>query len=414
MLALYSYAFGAYLSALIAHKDVSFIKDIAIVGVITLFTIINFLGAFVSGKTEDFMVIVKVSILLLFSLLGLFTADFTKLSPEHWENLFKILTGGLIIFLAYEGFELIANTAQDIENPKILPKAFFASVLTVIFIYVLVAIVAVGNLSLNEIQKYQDYALAVAAQPFLGKLGFILISIAALLSTASAINATLYGSARISYLIAKFGSLPKDFTKKIWKNGTEGLLIIALITILFAIAFNIENIATAGSLGFLIIFGFVNLANFKLYKETNSNRWISFIGFIACLISIVVLVTYSIKHNPNSLKSALILFLGTLLFELAYRIIKKREIKEFVDWKLKEIEEFLKNKDKELEKLKVKIKEIVEDAIIEINDLFEKEKVPRIEINIKTQKPINKEELIEKLGLKEREHLPVKLTINSS
>ncbi len=119
----------------------------------------------------------------------------------------------MIIFLAYEGFELIANTAGDLGDPeRTLPRAYYSAVLFVIVLYVLVAAVSVGNLPVPQIVAAKDYALAEAARPFLGQAGFTLIAIAALLSTASAINATLYGAARLSYVIAKDGEpMPKLF-----------------------------------------------------------------------------------------------------------------------------------------------------------------------------------------------------------
>ncbi|WP_236618754.1 APC family permease [Lebetimonas sp. JH292] len=231
------------------------------------------------------------------------------------ESLLNLMTGGLIIFLAYEGFELIANTAQDVEDPeKTLPKAFYAAVSTTIFIYVLVSIVKVANVSYEDVQKYQDYVLAVAAKPFLGKAGFILIGIAALLSTSSAINATLYGSARVSYLIAKFGELPKNLTKNIWKHGTEGLLIGKYF-----------NCRKSG-----IFFSFVNLANFKLSKYTDSNPFIPLAGFLVSLVSIITLISYNLKTNPNSLASSFVVLVLTFLFEVAYRFFTDVRLKETV------------------------------------------------------------------------------------
>ncbi len=93
----------------------------------------------------------------------------------------------------------------------------------------------------------------------------------------SAINATLYGSGRVSYLIAKYGQLPKKFEERV-KNGYEGMIIIALLAIIFATSFNVDNISVAGSIGFLIVFTLVNYANFKLYKETKANRFIAALG----------------------------------------------------------------------------------------------------------------------------------------
>ncbi len=409
MLSLYSYAFGSYASALFLGQEIELAKKIFIVLVIGFFTLLNFFGAYISGKAEDIMVFMKVGILLFFSGLGFLTGDFSKLSPEHWESLIKIMTGGLIIFLAYEGFELIANTAQDIKDPeKNLPKAFYAAVSTVIFVYVLVSAVAVANLTYEQVQKYQDYALAIAAKPFLGQAGFVLIGVAALLSTASAINATLYGSARVSYLVAKFGALPKDLTKHIWKNGTEGLLILAVLTILFATTFNLENISIAGSLGFLIIFAGVNLANVKLAYYTDSNRFISFVAFLLCVVSVGVLIYHNLKTNPESLSSSLVVLVLTLLFEVGYRFFTKIRLKEYIDWRLKEGEEIVQNYEKLLPDLLKAVKERFEDAEVYLTGniaVKDKSKSGHINLTVLTEKPWKEEEkeeqeIKEKINLK--------------
>ncbi len=409
MLSLYSYAFGSYASALFLGHEIELAKKFFILVVIGFFTVLNFLGAYVSGKAEDVMVFIKVGILLFFSVLGFFTGDFSRLSPDQWENLIKIMTGGLIIFLAYEGFELIANTARDVEDPeRTLPKAFYTAVATVIFIYVLVSAVAVANLTYEDVQKYQDYALAVAAKPFLGEAGFVLIGIAALLSTASAINATLYGSARVSYLVAKFGALPKNLTKNIWKNGTEGLVILALLTVVFATTFNLENISVAGSLGFLIIFAGVNLANVKLAYYTDSNRLISLFAFILCVISIIVLIGYNLKTKPNALGSSLVILVLTFLFEVSYRFFTKIKIQEYIDWRLREGEQIVQNYEKLIPDINSKIKERFKDAEIYLTGkLAEKGKDKAGHINlivITDRKPENEqqeeENLKRKLNLK--------------
>ncbi|WP_457680180.1 APC family permease [Thermovibrio sp.] len=411
MLSLYSYAFGSYGSALIFGHEVVFVKKLLIAGVIGFFAFLNFLGAYVSGKAEDFMVFMKLGILLLFSALGFLTGDFSKLSPEHWESLLKIMVGGLIIFLAYEGFELIANTAKDVKDPeRTLPKAYYASVLTVIAVYCLVSAVAVANLTYQQVVKYKDYALAVAAEPFLGKLGFVLIGITALLSTASAINATLYGSARVSYLVAKLGALPRSFSKKLWKEGTEGLLILSVLTVLFAVSFNLENISVAGSFGFLSIFAAVNLANFKLADKTGSIKWLSLLGFLLCIISGAVLIGYNLKTNPDSLKSVAVVLTGTFIFEALYRVITKREIKPFIDWRLELREKLKEESFKRLKEIARRIKERLGEGEIYLtgNALKGKEKTGTIRVLIVHENPKEAEKVVEEvkkeLGIDQEKH----------
>ena len=337
MLSLYAYAFGSYGSALITGGEIPWLHKLLSASVIIFFVFINLMGAYLTGKAEDIMVFLKVAILLFFIIVGLKTFNGEQLKPEYWTDPISIITGGLIIFLAYEGFELIANAAKDVEDPKVLPKAFFASVIFVIFLYVTIAIVTLGNVSFEVAKRASDYVLAIAAKPSLGEFGFILIGIAALLSTASAINATIYGAGRVGYLVAKLGEIPRSFEEKI-KNGYEGMIIIGLLGVIFAISFNVENISVAGSLGFLIVFSLVNLANFKLYKETNSNRIIPLIGFILTSISAIILVGYNFIHNPSNLANAAIAIIGVALFTIIYKKLENHTLKRYLDKDLEERE----------------------------------------------------------------------------
>ncbi len=331
MLALYAYAFGSYGSALLVGSDVPWIHKSLAVLVIVFFMLINLLGAFFTGKAEDIMVFSKLFILIIFVGVGTLTIDMNHMATTQWMPMTSVVTGGLIIFLAFEGFELIANTARDIENPeKNLPRAYYASVIFVIILYVWIAMVTVGNLSFEEAKTAQDYVLAKAAEPFFGEIGFIVIGIAALLSTASAINATLYGSGRTSYLIAKHGELPKSFEKRI-RNGYEGMIIVALLSIIFTTLFDINNISVAGSIGFLIVFTLVNYANLKLYKETKANRLIAGLGAILGLLATVVLIGYNLIHSPKSLVTSGIVLFVVILFTFLYYHLKEGRLSPFID-----------------------------------------------------------------------------------
>ncbi len=247
MLSLYAFAFGSYGATFLPPAWQGVGTHILIsLSVITIAGL-NLLGAELIGKAESWIVGLKIAILLFFVGVGLTGIDTTQLAPDTWSPPMQLAAGGMIIFLAYEGFELIANTAQDVEDvPRTLPRAYYTAVGFVIFLYVLVAFVAVGNLSVDKIVAAKDYALAEAARPFLGQTGFTLIAIAAMLSTASAINATLYGAARVSYTIARDGELPATLERKAWGQPAEGLLITAGMTLLIANVFDLTSIATLG------------------------------------------------------------------------------------------------------------------------------------------------------------------------
>lgn len=247
-----------------------------------------------------------------------------QLSISNWENPIKLFAGGMVIFVAYEGFELIANAAPDILNPeKNIAKAYYYSVIFVIILYIIIALVTVGSLPFNQIAKAQDYVLAEAAKPMLGQVGFTVITIAALISTFSAINASLYGGSKVNYEIAEDDELPHHFLAKFW-NQPIGLLITAIATLILVNTLNLESISIAGSVGFILIFGIVNYVGFKLSKETNSNKGISLFGCILCAVALIILIRQQLESNLIGVFVSLGII--TLCFIIEW-IYKKNETK---------------------------------------------------------------------------------------
>lgn len=328
MLSLYAYAFGSYGASFFPEAAQPFWKHLFISLGIILFTVLNIFGSSLVGEAEEYIVAVKLIILLTFAGLGLTTVDIHAVEPATWSGPVQLVAGGMIIFLAYEGFELIANTADSVKNaPKNLPRAFFISVGFVILLYVLISVVAVGNLPVPKIVEAKDYALAVAAKPFMGAFGFTLIAIAAMLSTGSAINATLYGATQVSYVIAKDGELPERLEHNIWNQPIEGLLISAVLTLVVANGFNISSISTMGSTGFLIIFAAVNWANFRLSDKTGSNRWLPLTGTVVCIGSLLTLLNYTWRQNPQTLWVLVVMLAISFAAEFSYQKITGRKIK---------------------------------------------------------------------------------------
>ena len=104
------------------------------------------------------------------------------------------------------------------------------------------------------------------------------MAFAALFSTSSAINASLYGGANVSYMLAKEGELPVFFERKVWTEGHEGLFITSGLVILFANFLQLEGIGMLASASMLIIYIAVNVSHLRLLKETGARSWID-LGF---------------------------------------------------------------------------------------------------------------------------------------
>ncbi|BEQ16413.1 APC family permease [Desulfoferula mesophila] len=322
MLALYAYAFGSYGATFFPAAHQGLYKHLLISLAILGPTALNVASAKIIGRTEVYVVGLKLSILLFFLAVGWQGVDPARLAPATWVPAIPLVAGGMIIFVAYEGFELIANTGEDIKDPgRNLPRAFYAAVVFVILLYIAIAVVAVGGLPLAKLIAARDYALAEAARPFLGQGGFTMIAIAALLSTFSAINATLYGSARLSYTIAKEGELPAELEREIYGQPLEGLFITSGLALILANAADLSSISTLGSAGFLIVFALVNAANLRLAHETRAHRGMAALGLIGCLAALGAMIWQSVSDDPNRAWVLVGLLGGALALEGTYRLV---------------------------------------------------------------------------------------------
>ena len=331
LLAVYAYAFGSYGASFFPEQDRSFWRHVLISGVIVGLVVVNVFGASLVVRSENLFNAVKMLLLFAFVVAGFLTPmEWTRLGTENFVMPLSLVSGAMLIFLNYEGFELIANASKDVADPKrSLPIAYIGGVLIVIAIYVLIVTVVVGHLSFTEVTKVSDYALSVAAEDVMGRAGYIAIAIAALMATSSAINATFYSTGRLAYVIARSGQLPKELERSIRGQHLEGTLITAAFALVIANLVSLDAIATMGSAGFLLLFMAVNLANCRLARETGSRAWLSGLAALSTAIALIVLCV-EVDENPAT-RSHLWILVGMILvslaIELAYRRITGRTIR---------------------------------------------------------------------------------------
>ncbi|UOY05910.1 APC family permease [Muricauda sp. SCSIO 64092] len=324
MLSLYASAFGSYAQNLLRITGDKVIDThIFMSAIILLATGINYYSIKVVSKIESYAVIIKLVILLAFVAVGIYglfgNQNLQQLTVPNWEAPLKLVTGGMVIFVAYEGFELIANAAPDIRNPeKNIARSYFISVLFVIALYVAIAVIAVGSLPFDEIAKAQDYVLAEAAKPLLGKIGFTVITLAALISTFSAINASLYGGSRVSFELAEDDELPHELSKYCW-NQPIGLAITAVLTLIIANILDLESISTAGSIGFLLIFAMVNYVAFKKASDIKGKKAVALMATLLCLIALAALIVQQMESNLAGALIAIGIVITSFLVEFIYK-----------------------------------------------------------------------------------------------
>ncbi len=318
-ISLYAVAFASYAQTFFPGSAGPWLKHLLITVAIAMPTLINLLSASFVSRSETVIVLVKIVLLILIIATGAPFVDTARLSPTHWGTPLSILVAGMIIFVAYEGFELIANAAEEIKRPQAnLPRAFYFSILLVVLLYVLIAVITVGTVPESELLKARDYALAVAARPALGQVGFTIVSVAALLATFSAINATIYGNARLGYIIAKEGELPRILDEERGNIPDVGVIVTSLLSMLLANAIDLDEIAIIGSASFLLIFLIVNIRAYRLGPEIDAKRGIVLAAGLASGAALFTLLAHTFSSNPR----AVYVFLGftaiSILFEMSY------------------------------------------------------------------------------------------------
>ncbi len=331
-LALYAYTFGVYGAALLGGEGEANAATHHLLESLILLTFlgINLYGVKASGTSELLIVTVKVLILVLFAVIGMLFIDIEHLTPLFDHGASGVLLGAALIFVAYEGFELIPNAVNEMEDPqRNLGRGIFGAIVITILVYVLVSLVAVGNLTPEEIEKYGEYALAAAAKPFLGQAGFVLIGLAALFSTASAINATLFGTARLGMVMARERELPAAFAFVRRQNHIPwfSLITITAVTLLFVNLGNLTIIASFSSSTFLIIFFAIHLSAWRLRREIDIPPIYPLTGMLFTSLSLGALGFYLWNNARESLlwigAGYLAVVIAELLFSERRRVFRK-------------------------------------------------------------------------------------------
>lgn len=330
VLAMYAFAFGAYgrmaLGTVVDRGIPDVVRPVLSVGIVALFVGLNLSGVRETGLFEDVVVYLKIGMLLLLAVLGIvfFDGDVTALAMLD-EGPLAPITGFAVIFVSYEGFQLLVYDYDEIENPAhTLPIGMYAAILIAILIYVLVSLMATLQLTPDQLAAHEETALAAAVSnvPLLGAIGFTLVILSAIKSTSSGINATLFGASRLAHEIASEGAMPRLFSFR----NREGVPVYALVTMggltaLLAAVGTLTQITHFGSIAFLFADTVANAAALALADETGSRRLIPAVGLAGTTVALPLVVWHLYRTDPQTVGWIGGLFV--LLFALEYLYIER-------------------------------------------------------------------------------------------
>jgi amino acid transporter/nucleotide-binding universal stress UspA family protein len=247
-----------------------------------IFILVNMRGTAVTGSVENIITMAKIIILGIFIAYGLkrifqipseAAASFTPFLPNGGGGV--VIAMGLT-FIAFEGYDLIATVAEEIKAPeKTIPRATLISLCVTVFIYLMVLLVCLGAIqpesgkSWQFMGRYQETAIAKAAENFMPFIGVALIIFGGVLSTISALNATILASSRVAFSMSRDKMLPVTLSTIHAKRRTPhiAIAVTGAIVLVMALLFPIQVIGSAASVMFLLTFTLVNLSLIALRRK---------------------------------------------------------------------------------------------------------------------------------------------------
>ena len=319
--------FGSYAHALLPAGSPGWLVGVFAAGIVLAFMLVNLKGARSMARLEDFVVLVKMAVLVGFIVIGLLFISPERLSPRSYPSGSAIMYSVAVTFFAYEGFRIVTNAAEDMLDPaRTLPRAIMTAIVLVMVVYVGIAIAVFGDLPADAVIAAKDFALAEAARPMLGQAGFTIVALAALFATASAINASLYAVTNITYQLATLGELPAPFARPV-AHSREGLVISSAIIILLAVFLDLSSIAAIGALSMLILHMTVHIGHTRLIKETGAIPTLIYLAIVANAVTILLGASHLAKSSP-----ALLVWIGGFFaiafgVELLLHLITHRSIR---------------------------------------------------------------------------------------
>ncbi len=289
--ALYALSFGyyaleiwaAYVFPLLGIRpdasDNDIFKRIIAAGIVLLFGLFNFRSVSSGRRLGDIITVLEIGVILFFIVTG-FSAMLVNphvdmnFSGDLPHGIFGIFAAAGIMYIAFEGSEIVAQSGEELKNPnKNLPRAILISFGVVVLMYFGVMIAALGGIN-AEVPAWQiladagEGALIVAASYF-SPFGAMLVTFGGALAGLAAMNATIYSSSHVSFAMGREGQLPRILGTANPRRHTPDWALAASLGLILcmAIFFPLKEVASVADMLFIIIFIQLQLTVIALRKK---------------------------------------------------------------------------------------------------------------------------------------------------
>jgi hypothetical protein len=302
--AVYAFTFGEYLGHVVGLGP--WFPRAAAVAILGLFVALNLRGAGEAAGVEIFLVWFKLVVLVGLAGWGLaqWKPEMLSRGVEPTGSLAASLAvaafGAASVFMAYEGFQLLTYDYDDIEQPaKTLPRAVLWAIAAVIVVYVVVTLGTPMLIGADRVVEHKEVALAIAGREAFGLAGLVLVTLGAAFSTGSAINSTLFATARLAHEVAQDGELPAALEHT---NGAgvpdRAVIGLGAAAAVLAVVGSLTSLVEAASLAFLFTFAVVCALAFR---QGAGARALTGFGALAAVAACVGLIVRLLRTAPWSL-----------------------------------------------------------------------------------------------------------------
>jgi amino acid transporter len=318
-------SFGSYASSAVADGSTDWVKPFAVL-VVLVMTALNILGSQTVARAQTVVVIVVVGILSLFAVTTLANIQIDLLAVSDYPSLADIVSSVALTFFAFLGFGVITFTANDLADPaRELPRAVYLALGIATVIYVAVSLGVFGTLTVDEVIASGGTALAVAAEPTLGRAGYWLMTVTALFATAGATNAGLYPAAGLCEELADSGQFPPALGRRLADRVPAGLLITAVASIVLAVGFDLNAIASIGSAVALVVFSLVTAGHIRVRSETGANTLVLVLGVATAVIVLVAFAVTTLVEEPATAVALVVILVLSVVLDLWWKSVRDRD-----------------------------------------------------------------------------------------
>ena len=314
-------AFGSYASSLFIGDDAASGWDNVFTSAVVLGMLgINMVGSRVVDRAQSLIVVVLLAVFAVFICVTIVDIDFDLLAFSGYPPLSDVIASVALTFFAYLGFSVITFAAGDLRDPaRELPKAMYLALGVTSVTYVLISLGVFGTLTVDEVTGFGETAIAEAARPTLGEAGFVMMAVAALLATASSVNATLYASGGLTAMLASIGQFPPFFGRGSLLGSHAGLVITSALVLVVANVIDLSAIASVGSACSLLIFLLVGIAGYRRRADTNARAEIVLAAIAVTAIVLVFFAVDTLRNAPDTFTAIVAIMLLSVALDFVWK-----------------------------------------------------------------------------------------------